>query len=120
MADPSSRPTPPGVGGVKSPAGSEEKKSHLYYGKITQTCDAAAAAVLEDGPIGSNTSPTAAGAAGTAATTAASEAAEAAVAAAEENNQHAERLKAFQMQQTATSFKTVAPTIDAEVRDALR
>ncbi|CDJ60707.1 U4/U6 small nuclear ribonucleoprotein, putative [Eimeria maxima] len=97
------------------PSRADDKKSHLYYGKITQTSVPAAAAVLDDG---SNFPSSPAAAVPVSAAT--ESPAAAAAAAPEEDSQHAERLRAFKVQQTAASFKTAAPTIDSEVRDALR
>ncbi|OEH78778.1 u4 u6 small nuclear ribonucleoprotein [Cyclospora cayetanensis] len=114
-----SRPRPSsGPGTADAERGGVQTKSHLYYGKITETASATAAAVREeeapqelqpsdseDRPLPSSESPQD-GETGVQM--------DAAVA------QHEEKLKAFQIQQTASSFKTSAPTIDADVRDALR
>ncbi|KAL8448945.1 hypothetical protein Emag_003797 [Eimeria magna] len=115
----------PTGGAAAGQQGGPEGKGHIYYGKISQLSSSSAAAVCEEGPpqggegaavspAGSvspsppkGESPTASGAAET-------DAADPAV------KRHEERLKAFQTQQVASSFKTVAPTIDADVRDALR
>ncbi|KAL8429170.1 hypothetical protein Efla_006306 [Eimeria flavescens] len=124
MAGEPQAPSPGGGGGAadghgsssSSSSGSSSSKGHIYYGKIREAAASSRAAVCEEEaprngegeglPASSSDSPSPS-------------------AQAEEGNdaavqRHEERLKAFQTQQVASSFKTVAPTIDAEVRDALR
>lgn len=92
--------------------GPKQAKSHIYFGKIAETADRSAAAVCEDAPVGH-------GSLGEL-PAANAESAESEICSDPSVRQNAERLKAFQTQQVAASFKTVAPTIDADVRDALR
>ncbi|KAL8454539.1 hypothetical protein Emed_000260 [Eimeria media] len=105
--------------------GAPEGKGHIYYGKINQLSSPSSAAVCEEGPPQGGQTPAAAAAAAvsvsplkgespTSSGNAEMDADDPAV------KRHEEKLKAFQTQQVASSFKTVAPTIDADVRDALR
>ncbi|KAL8271343.1 hypothetical protein Esti_004782 [Eimeria stiedai] len=100
--------------------GGPERKGHIYYGKISQlSSSVAAAAVCEEAP-------SAVGAAAVSSAASKGEESPTASSGGEVDasdpafKRHEERLKAFQTQQVATSFKAVAPTIDADVRDALR
>lgn len=108
-------PPPSGGGADNEKRGSRETKRHLYYGKINETTTSSAAAVCEEAPIGER-SPEEMPAANAESPPSAELGTntDAAV------KQHEERLKAFQIHQAASSFKTVAPTIDADVRDVLR
>lgn len=112
MAGDIESPSPSGDGPGKREHGPRETKSHIYYGKIAETVTSSAAAVCEDAPLG-HCSPDELPAAN-------AESAESEISVDPSVKQNAARLKAFQTQQVAASFKTVAPTIDADVRDALR
>lgn len=112
MAGDIESPSPSGQGPGAGERGAKETKSHIYYGKIGETADPSAAAVCEDVPIGSGSL--------VELPAANAESAESETSPDPSVRQNAERLRAFQTQQVAASFKTVAPTIDADVRDALR
>lgn len=112
MTDGVESAAPAGNGAAKELSGPPESKQHIYYGKVSEAGVPSVAAVCEEIPAGYEELPV--GAAGSSPDADPDNSADAAV------QQHAERLKAFQIQQTASSFKTVAPTIDADVRDALR
>ena len=115
MTDHLQSPPPTGVGGVKEQVGAPDSKKHLYYGKINQSVAAIGAAVCEEFPVARG--PSVELLAGDAESP---ECKESGTQAGADVTQHAERLRAFQIQQAACSFKIVAPTIDSDVRDALR
>ncbi|KAL8438084.1 hypothetical protein ACSSS7_000449 [Eimeria intestinalis] len=129
--DPDGRLSPSGGAATTGQQGPPERKGHIYYGRISQVSSSSAAAVCEEGPLPPSAGDGAADvspprASGSSPSLQKEEspilASDGAGMRAEDPavKRHEEKLKAFQTQQVAASFKTVAPTIDADVRDALR